>query len=49
MGVIAIGMFVMLFAFGHRYFGWADPQGKVQLALFATFILGVISGHKTKS
>ncbi len=45
---IALAMFVALFAWGARYFGWSDPEGKVQLALFTTFILGVVCGYKTK-
>ena len=30
---IAIAMFVALVGWGGRYFGWTDPDGKVQLAL----------------
>ena len=30
---IAIAMFVALFGWGAHYFGWSDPDGKVQLAL----------------
>ena len=46
---IAIAMFIALFGWGSRYFGWEDPEGKVQLALATCFILGVISGYKAKS
>jgi hypothetical protein len=46
---IAIAMFIALFGWGSRYFGWEDPTGKVQLALATCFILGVISGYKAKS
>lgn len=46
---IAIAMFIALFAWGARYFGWDDPDGKVQLALVTSFILGIIGGYKTKS
>jgi hypothetical protein len=46
---IAIAMFISLFAWGSRYFGWEDPDGKVQMALFTTFVLGIICGFKTKS
>jgi hypothetical protein len=45
---IAVAMFVALFAWGARYFGWDDPDGKVQLALLTSFILGIISGFKVK-
>ena len=46
---LAVAMFVALFAWGGRYFGWSDPDGKVQLALFSCFVLGVVSGYKTKN
>lgn len=46
--VIAIGMFVGVVGWGSRYFGWDDPNGKVQIALFTTFVLGAICGYKTK-
>jgi hypothetical protein len=45
---IAVAMFIALFGWGARYFGWDDPHGKVQLALATCFILGVISGNKAK-
>jgi hypothetical protein len=48
-GGIAIAMFVALVGWGGRYFGWSDPDGKVQLALGVSFILGVLSGYKAKS
>ena len=41
-GGIAIAMFVALVGFGGKYFGWSDPDGKVQLALVTAFILGII-------
>jgi hypothetical protein len=46
---IAIAMFVALFGWGSRYFGWEDPNGKVQLAIGVAFILGVLSGYKAKN
>jgi hypothetical protein len=46
---LAIAMFIAVFGWGARYFGWEDPEGKVQLALATCFILGVISGYKAKS
>ena len=46
---IAIAAFVALFGWGGRYFGWSDPDGKVQLALAASFILGALTGFKSKS
>jgi hypothetical protein len=49
MVAIAAMMFMALFGFGSTYFGWSDPEGKVRLALFATFTLGIICGYKTQS
>ena len=48
MTAIAVAMFIALFGFGAGYFGWHDPDGKVQLALFTTFVLGAVCGYKTK-
>ena len=45
---VAIAMFVALIAWGGRYFGWTDPDGKVQLALITSFILGIIGGFKSR-
>jgi hypothetical protein len=45
---IAIAMFIALFGWGGKYFGWDDPSGRVQLALATSFILGIVSGYKTK-
>ena len=41
-------MFVALFAWGASYFGWTDPEGKVQLALFTSFVLGIVASYKTR-
>ena len=48
MVAIAATMFMALFGFGASYFGWSDPEGKVRLALFTTFTLGIICGYKTR-
>jgi hypothetical protein len=47
-GGIAIAMFVALVGWGGKYFGWEDPQGRVQLALITAFILGIIGGFKAR-
>jgi hypothetical protein len=47
-GGIAIAMFVALVGFGGKYFGWSDPDGKVQLALITSFILGIIGGYRAR-
>jgi hypothetical protein len=45
---IAALMFIALFGWGQDYFRWVDPSGNVQLALFTSFILGIICGFKSK-
>ena len=45
---LALAMFIALVGWGASYFGWADPVGKVQLALFTSFILGSVCGYKSK-
>lgn len=46
---LAIAIFVALFGWGSSYFGWSDPGGKVQLALFTAFVLGIICGYRTNA
>jgi len=48
MAGLAMILFISLFAFGSQYFGWTDPEGKVQLALASAFIFGIICGFKVK-
>jgi hypothetical protein len=45
---IAIAMFIALFGWGARYFGWHDPNGKIQLALVTSFILGIVASYKAR-
>jgi hypothetical protein len=47
-GGVAIAMFIALVGWGGRYFGWDDPEGRIQLALVTAFILGIIGGYKAK-
>ena len=49
MVVIPAAMFIALFGWGSDYFGWDDITGRVQLALFTTFVLGAICGYKSRS
>ena len=46
---LAVAIFIAVFAWGSTYFGWSDPEGKVQLALFTSFVLGIVCGYKTRS
>ncbi len=45
---LALAIFVAVFGWGGTYFGWHDPEGKVRLALFTCFVLGALSGYKSK-
>lgn len=45
---LAIAMFIGLFAFGHELLGWRDPGGSVQLALFMSFIFGIVCGYRSR-
>lgn len=46
MPFLAMSMFVVMVVFGHDFVGWEDPGGKVQLALFMAFVLGLICGYR---
>ena len=48
MVAIAATMFVWLFGWGADYFSWFDPSGTIQLALFTSFILGIVCGYRTR-
>jgi len=43
-----VAMFIALFGWGASYFGWSDPEHKIQLALVASFILGIVGGFKAR-
>lgn len=46
MAYLAMVMFIALVGFGRDYFHWSGDQ--VELALFATFVFGVICGFKVR-
>lgn len=46
---LSVAIFIAIFGWGANYFGWSDPEGRVQLALFTSFVLGIVCGYKTKS
>ncbi|MES2042937.1 MAG: hypothetical protein V4475_03620 [Pseudomonadota bacterium] len=48
MAGLAMILFIALFAYGGKYFGWSDPQGWVQLSLVSAFIFGIICGFRVK-
>jgi ABC-type Fe3+-siderophore transport system permease subunit len=48
MAGLAMVLFIALFAFGGQYFGWSDPEDHVPLALFSSFIFGIICGFRIK-
>ena len=48
MRLIAIAMFVILFVFGPQMLGYADDDGTIKIALFATFVFGVLAGYRSR-
>lgn len=46
MGFVSLIMFLGLFVWGKDTFQWYDPSGHVQLAIFASFIFGIVCGLK---
>jgi hypothetical protein len=49
MGLIATSLFVCLFVFGPQVLGYADDDGTIKIALFATFVFGVLTGYRARS
>lgn len=47
MGALALLMFIGVFGFGDKLFGYDSGAGQVQLAIFLSFVLGVIIGYRT--
>ncbi len=47
MVVLALSMFLGLFAFGEQIMGWTDHDGQIQLGLFVSFLFGFICGYRT--
>ena len=43
---LAIAMFLAVFGFGEELIGWNDHDGNIRLALFASFLFGVIAAYK---
>ena len=48
MVVLALAMFIGLFAFGGQLLGWDNSGGQVQLGLFMAFLFGIICGYRTR-
>lgn len=46
MSGLALAMFVGLFAWGEQAVGYHDPDGKVRLALLASFAFGLLIGYR---
>jgi hypothetical protein len=47
MGALSLMIFIGLYAFGERFIGFDSDDGKVQVALFLSFILGIVCGYRT--
>jgi hypothetical protein len=47
MGGLALAIFIGLYMFGAQVMHLPSGDGNVQLALFLSFILGIICGYRT--
>lgn len=47
MGGLALAMFIGLYMFGTEVMRLPSGNGDVQLALFLSFILGIVCGYRT--
>jgi hypothetical protein len=47
MGALALAMFIGLYGFGQELIGYSDSDGKVKLAVFVAFMLGIVCGYRT--
>jgi hypothetical protein len=48
MGVVALAIFIGLWAYGQEIFGWQDSTGDIKMAIFLAFILGIICGFRVR-
>lgn len=49
MVVLALAMFLALFAFSGELLGIHDTSGQMQLGLFASFLFGIICGYRVRA
>ena len=49
MSLLALGMFIAIFAFGQQLLGWDDPDGQIRLGLFMAFLFGIICGYRARA
>ena len=49
MSSLVLAMFIGLFAFGHEFVGWSDPDGHVKMALIGSYILGALFGYRSRA
>lgn len=48
MAALALAMFIALFGFGEEILGSHIGQQQLQLAIFASFVFGIVCGYRTK-
>jgi hypothetical protein len=48
MAGLAVILFIGLFAFGDQLMGWRDPDGQISLALFMSFLFGIIAAYRAR-
>lgn len=48
MAALALLIFLGIFTFGGEAFGWSAYESDVRIALFLTFVLGIICGLRVR-
>jgi len=48
MGFIATALFICLFVYGPQVFGYSDDDSSIKLALFTTFVFGLLAGYRAR-
>ena len=49
MARLAMILFIALFALGGQHFGWTDTTGHIHLALFVSFVFGMVCGFRFRN
>ncbi|MEY4501651.1 MAG: hypothetical protein RIS52_1541 [Pseudomonadota bacterium] len=48
MAYLAMVMFIAIYAFGHQFLDLPEGNNSVQMALFLSFVLGILTGYRSQ-
>jgi hypothetical protein len=48
MAYLAMVMFIAIYAFGHQFLDLPEGDSSVQMALFLSFVLGILTGYRSQ-